>query len=387
MKKKALIVLGVMLLTALGVFFFFLPGYVGRRMNATIEAPPYAASERAKALHKTLLVADLHADTLMWDRDLLERGDWGHVDLPRLVEGNVAAQAFTVVTKTPRGMNIESNSGDTDNITLLAMAERWPVSSWINLTERALYQARLLHEASARSNGKLVILRTSQDVTKFLERRKTEPEIVAGFLGLEGAHALEGEVKNLDRLFDAGFRMIGLAHFFDNEMAGSAHGVEKYGLTDKGRELVWRMEERRVFIDLAHASPKTIDDVLRIAAQPVIVSHTGVKGTCNNRRNLSDDQLKAIALNGGIVGIGFWDTAVCGRDAAAIAKAIRHAANIMGVDRVALGSDYDGAIEAPFDATGVVQITDALLREGFNEDEIRKIMGENVIRVLQLYLP
>jgi microsomal dipeptidase-like Zn-dependent dipeptidase len=232
-----------------------------------------------------------------------------------------------------------------------------------------------------------VILRTGQDVTNFLERRKTDGEIVAGFLGLEGAHALEGDVNNLDRLYDSGFRMIGLAHFFDNEMAGSAHGVDKYGLTDKGRELVWRMEEKRVFIDLAHASPKTIEDVLRIAAQPVIVSHTGVKATCDNNRNLSDDQLRAIANNGGIVGIGFWDTAVCGNDAAAIARAIRHAADIMGVDHVALGSDYDGAIEAPFDATGVVQITDALLREGFDEDEIRKIMGENVIRTLQLYLP
>lgn len=387
MRKKVFIVLGAILLAALGVFFFFLPGYVGQRMNATLDNPPYAASEMAKALHKKLLVADLHADTLMWDRDLLQRGDWGHVDLPRLVEGNVAAQAFTVVTKTPRGMNIESNRGDTDNITLLAMAERWPVTSWINLTERALYQARRLHEASTRSNGKLVILRTRQDVTNFLERRKTEPEIVGGFLGLEGAHALEGVVSNLDRLYDAGFRMIGLAHFFDNEMAGSAHGVEKYGLTGKGRELQRRMEEKRVFIDLAHASPKTIDDVLRTATRPVIVSHTGVKGTCDNKRNLSDDHLKAIANNGGIVGVGFWDTAVCGRDAAAIAKAIRHAANIMGVDHVALGSDYDGAIEAPFDATGIVQITDALLREGFKEDEIRKIMGENVIRMLHLYLP
>ena len=387
MRKKVYIVLGAILLVALGFFFFFLPGYVGRRMNATRGEQPYAASERAKALHKTLLVADLHADTLMWDRDLLKRGDWGHVDLPRLVEGNVAAQSFTVVTKTPRGMNIESNSGDTDNITLLALAERWPVTSWINLTERALYQARRLDEASSRSNGKLVILRTAQDVTNFLERRKTDTEIVAGFLGLEGAHALEGDVNNLDRLYDAGFRMIGLAHFFDNEMAGSAHGVKKYGLTDKGRELVWRMEEKRVFIDLAHASPDTINDVLRIAAQPVIVSHTGVKATCDNTRNLSDDQLKAIANNGGIVGIGFWDTAVCGSDAAAIARAIRHAADIMGVVHVALGSDYDGAIEAPFDATGIVQITDALLREGFDEDEIRKIMGENVIRTLQLYLP
>src|SRR5215471_456942 len=387
MRKKVYIILGAILLVALGLFFFFLPGYVGRRMNATIGEPPYAASERAKALHKNLRVADLHADTLMWDRDLLKRGDWGHVDLPRLVEGNVAAQAFTVVTKTPRGMNIESNSGDTDNITLLAIAERWPVTSWMNLTERALYQARRLQEASARSNGKLVILRTRQDVTNFLERRKTDTEIVGGFLGLEGAHALEGKTANLDRLYDAGFRMIGMAHFFDNEMAGSAHGVEKYGLTDKGRELARRMEEKRVFIDLAHASPKTIDDVLRIATRPVIVSHTGVKGTCDNTRNLSDDHLKAIANNGGIVGIGFWDTAVCGGDAAAIAKAIRHAANVMGVDHVALGSDFDGAIEAPFDATGMVQITDALLREDFNEDEIRKIMGENVIRLLQSYLP
>jgi len=387
MKKKVFIALGVLLLAALGVFFFFVPGYVGRQMNVTLNPPPYEASEQAKALHKRLLVADLHADTLMWNRDLLKKGDWGHVDLPRLIEGNVAVQAFTVVTKTPRGMNIESNSGDTDNIMLLALAERWPVASWTNLTERALYQARRLREASERSNGELMILRTRQDVKNFLERRKTEREIVGGFLGIEGAHALEGDVSNLDRLYDAGFRMIGMAHFFDNEMAGSAHGVAKYGLTDRGRELVKRMEEKRVFIDLAHASPRVIDDVLRMATRPVIVSHTGVKGTCDNTRNLSDDQLKAISLNKGIVGVGFWDTAVCGRDAAAIAKAIRHAVGVMGVDCVALGSDYDGAIEAPFDASGVAQITDALLKEGFKDGEIRKIMGENVIRALQVYLP
>ncbi|HEY8459487.1 MAG TPA: peptidase M19, partial [Blastocatellia bacterium] len=144
MKKKVFIVLGAILLAALGVFFFFLPGYVGRRMNATTGAPPYSASEKARALHKTLTIADLHSDALMWDRDLLKKGDWGHVDLPRLIEGNVTAQGFTVVTKTPRGMNIESNAGDTDNITPLAMAERWPVTSWLSLLQRALYQARRL---------------------------------------------------------------------------------------------------------------------------------------------------------------------------------------------------------------------------------------------------
>src|SRR5262249_56084116 len=113
-------------------------------------------------------------------------------------------------------------------------------------------------EGWGEGDGKVVIRGSRQGVINFLERHKRDREIVGGFLGIEGAHALSGDVSNLDRLYDAGFRMIGLAHFFDNEMAGSAHGVEKYGLTDKGRELVWRMEEKRVFIDLAHAAPGSI---------------------------------------------------------------------------------------------------------------------------------
>lgn len=385
--KKLLIGLIAILILAAIILFGFVPSYVGKDMNKTLNPPPYLASEAARELHSRLLVADLHADTLLWNRDLLKRGSWGHVDLPRLQEGNVAVQAFTVVTKTPRDMNIENNTGDTDNIKLLAFAELWPVAAWSNLTERALYQARRLHEAAEKSNGKLVILKTRSDVMKFLERRKVEKDVVAGFLGIEGAHALSGDVNNFDRLYDAGFRMIGMAHFFDNEMAGSAHGVAKYGLTDAGKTLVQKMQERNVFIDLAHASPQTIDDVLDVATRPVIVSHTGVKGTCNNTRNLSDEQLKRIGLTGGIVGIGFWDTATCGNDAKAIAKAMRHTVDLIGVDHVALGSDFDGAIAAPFDATGMIQITDALLQEGFDETQIRKIMGENVIRTLQFFLP
>jgi microsomal dipeptidase-like Zn-dependent dipeptidase len=385
--KKILLALLALLLLAAAIVFGFAPGYIGKDMNRTINPPPYDASPAARDLHKQLLVADLHADSLMWSRDLLEKGSWGHVDVPRLIEGNVAVQAFTVVTKTPRGMNIESNTGDSDNITLLAFAERWPMAAWSNLTERALYQARRLREAVGRSKGKLSLLQTREDVFNYLERRKTEPGLVAGFLGIEGAHALSGEVASLDRLYDAGFRMIGLAHFFDNEMAGSAHGAAKHGLTDKGRELVRQLEAKKVFIDLAHAAPKVIDEVLAIATRPVIVSHTGVKGTCNNTRNLSDEQLKALSLNGAVIGIGFWDTATCGTDAAAIARAIRHAVTVAGVDHVALGSDFDGAITAPFDTAGVVQITDALLKEGFREDEIRKIMGGNVIRTLQVGLP
>ncbi len=119
----------------------------------------------------------------------------------------------------------------------------------------------------------------------------------------------------------------------------------------------------------------------------MVVSHTGVKGTCNNNRNLSDDQIKAIAQKGGLIGIGYWDTAVCGKDAKAIAKAIHYVANLVGVEHVALGSDFDGAVVAPFDTTGLVEITDALLAEGFSENDIALIMGGNTIRILKENLP
>lgn len=385
--KKWLAILAILLLVVAGIFFLIVPAQVGKSMNQTIQTSPPAVSERARALHRTLFVADLHADTLLWSRDLLDRGSWGHVDLPRLIEGNVAWQNFTVVTKTPRGMNIENNDAGSDNITLLAIAERWPVATWNRLLERALHQARRLHQAAARSNGQLIVIRSREDVRNFLERRKSNPTLVAGMLGLEGAHALEGKVANLDRLYDAGYRMIGITHFFDNEMGGSAHGSTKPGLTPEGRELVRKLQEKHVFIDLAHASPQVIDEVLAMATRPVIVSHTGVKGTCDNTRNLSVEQLKGIARTGGIVGIGYWDTAVCGRDAKAIARAIKYTIDLIGPERVALGSDYDGAVEAPFDTTGLVQITDALLQEGLSEGQIRLVMGENALRIFQYYLP
>jgi membrane dipeptidase len=385
--KRLLIFLIVIIIIGLGVFFFVVPAQVEKSMNRTLTSPPYSASERAVELHRKLLVADLHADSLLWARDLLERGTRGHVDVPRLIDANVAVQAFTIVTKTPRNMNIENNTGDTDNITLLAMAERWPIKAWSSLTERALYQAHKLQSVADRSNGKFTLIRTSADLSAYLDRRAKDPQITAGFLGIEGAHALDGNLDNIDRLFDAGVRMMAPTHFFDNDIGGSAHGVAKGGLTDKGREMIRRMEAKKMIVDVAHASPRTIDDVLAIATRPVVVSHTGVKGTCDNTRNLSDDQLKGIAKTGGVIGIGFWDTAVCGTDAKAVAKAIRYTADLVGVDHVALGSDNDGAVTAPFDITGVVEITDALLQEGFSDEDIAKIMGGNTLRVLKELLP
>ncbi len=385
--KKFLIALAIIIVIGLLILFFVVPAQVEKGRNTTLNPPPYAASEKAKALHAKLLVADLHADSLLWNRDLLERASYGHVDVPRLIDGNVAVQAFTIVTKTPRNMNIEANDDSTDNITLLAFVERWPFAALSSLKERALYQASRLHKFAERSNGKLTIIKTANDLNNYLERRKNDANITAGFLGIEGAHALDGDLNNLEVLFNAGIRMMAPTHFFDNDIAGSAHGVKKDGLTEKGKEMIRRMEAKHMIVDIAHAAPRTIDDVLAMATRPVVVSHTGVKGTCDNTRNLSDEHLKGVAKTGGVVGIGYWDTATCGNDAKAIARAIRYTANLIGTDHVALGSDYDGAIPAPFDTTGVVQITDALLEEGFSEEEIAKIMGGNVIRLLKDLLP
>lgn len=379
------VIAGVLALAALAVAV--LPGIVEARHNRVLPRPRTRVAARARELHWRLRIADLHADSLLWGRNLLLRSSRGQVDLPRLTEGNVALQAFTVVTKTPRGLNIERNDDGSDDITRLAIVSRWPPRTWTSLKERALYQAQRLNDSARRSGGRLTVVRSAADLQAFLERRASEPGIVAGLLGLEGAHALEGDPAAADQFYDAGFRMIGLAHFFDNEFGGSAHGVRKGGLTAKGRELLRRLEARGMLLDLAHASPASIDDALAAARRPVVVSHTGVRGTCDNARNLSDAQLRAIAANGGVIGIGFWDTAVCGSDARAIARAVAYAVRVAGAEHVALGSDFDGAVTTPFDAAGLVLLTDALLAEGLSEAELRAVMGENTLALLARSLP
>ncbi len=382
MKRIRWVVLFLLMLVAV---WLALPGIVERRFNHVLHAGPYQASVQAQELHRKLIVADLHADSLLWGRNLLHRSGTGHVDVPRLAEGNVAIQAFTVVTTSPRGLNIYKNSDATDQIRLIAMFEGWPPRTWNSPKQRALYQAERLRNFAGESKGALVLIRSRADLQQFLTTRSNRS--VAGFLGSEGAQPLEGDLKNLDELYAAGFRMMAPTHFTDTAMGSSASGMNKAGLTELGRQWVRAMEARRMIIDLAHASPVTLRDVTAMATRPLLVSHTGVKGTCNNPRNLSDDELRAVARTGGVIGIGLWDTATCGKDAQATARAIRYAVRIVGVEHVALGSDFDGGTTTPFDASGWPLITEALLKEGFSEEEIRKIMGENVVRVLMEALP
>ena len=372
----------------LGLAFWLGPRLVAFHLNPVLPTESDGVDKAAADLHESLIVADLHTDALLWDWSLLDRRGAGHVDLPRLVEGRVAVQAFTVVTQVPRGMNLESNTDDSDLIGPLAVLQLWPPRTWSGgLLDRALHQADKLRRAAADSGGRLAIVTTRDELDAFLAARAPGEAMVAGLLGLEGAHALEGDPQNVDVLFEAGFRMIGLTHFFDNEVGGSAHGAEKGGLTGMGRQALDRMETLGMLVDLAHASPALIADVAGRATRPVVVSHTGVRGTCPNARNLEDAAVEAIAATGGVIGIGLWPEAVCGETAADWARAVRYTVDLVGAGHVSLGSDWDGAVPAIVDAAGTARLTAALLDAGLGPDEIAGVMGGNAIRVLSAVLP
>ena len=299
----------------------------------------------------------------------------------------MGVQVFSAVTKTPRGLNFEHNEGTTDNITPLVIAQRWPLRTWTSLAERARYQAQRLQRLADDSEGRFVLLRNRSDLAQFIEQRRSGNKLSAGLLAIEGMHALDGDPDNLKQLYQAGFRMMGLTHFFDNPIGGSAHGATKGGLTEFGLTMVREMERLGIIVDLAHASPQLITDVLDVAQQPVVVSHTGVTGTCPRMRNLSDSQLRSVANNGGLVGIAFFREATCGSDVASIVRAIAYTAQLIGIDHVALGSDFDGAVTTPFDVTGLPVLTAALVTAGFSAADIEAIMGGNVIDLLQRTLP
>lgn len=381
--RRWLIALLLIIALAALAFFALAPGIIERGTNQIDGKPLPQVSERAKALHKTLTIVDLHSDTLLWKRDILDRATRGHMDLPRLEDGNVALQILASTTKSPKGQNYDANSGDTDNITSLVIAQLQPVRTWNSLLERSLWHAEKLHRAVAASDGKLRAVATAADLDALLAARKGKPLNTGALLSLEGLHPLEGKLANLDKLYAAGFRMAGLTHFFDNDLAGSMHGLKKGGLTPFGRQVVTAMEAKGMIVDIAHCSNACVADILKMARRPVVSSHGGVQATCKVNRNLSDEQIRGVAATGGLVGIGYWDAAICDTSPASIAKAMKHVRDLVGIDHVALGSDYDGATTVRFDTSKLVQVTQALIDAGFSDDEIRAAMGGNAVRVLK----
>ncbi|MEE4360651.1 MAG: membrane dipeptidase [Pseudomonadales bacterium] len=377
----------IVLAAALGIGLTLAPGIVERGMNRVVPHAPWAVSEAARTLHDTLRIADWHSDSLLWDRDLLVAGSRGHVDVPRLEHGRVTLQVFTAVTKSPAGQNYERNSADSDNITLLTVVQQWPVRTWKSLTERALHQAERLHDFAARAPDRLVVVTDRASLARALAARSDGAGPVIGVLGIEGMHALDGELANLDRLWAAGYRIFGLTHFFDNALGGSLHGTSGAGLTDFGRAVVTEIERRGGIVDLAHASPQVVEDLLAMSSRPPIISHTGLAGACATPRNIPDALMQQVAAKGGLIGIGYWDAAVCDISPAGVARSIAYGIDLLGADALSLGSDYDGATEVAFDTSELAGLTQALLDAGVDASSIRGIMGENTLAFLLAQLP
>ena len=385
--RKTLFYTLLALLILVGGFFAIAPPVADKLINKVHEHAPFPVSEEATALHQSLIVGDWHADSTLWNRDLEQYNTRGHVDIPRLQEGNVAFQMFTIVTKSPSGLNYDKNDAESsDDITRLAYVQRWPSSTWNNLTERALYQADKLHQLATDSD-QFSLVTSQATLQAFMAAKATRPQLVAGLIGIEGGHALEGKLDNIDALYNKGVRMVGLQHFFDNRLGGSLHGISQQGLTEFGAQAVIKMEQMNIIIDVSHSSEATVKDVLALANRPVVVSHTGFKGHCDTNRNIADELMVEIANRGGIIAIGYWDAAVCGSTPADVADAIIYGIQLVGEDHLSLGSDYDGAIATSFDTSELAALTHALLAKGVSETAIRKVMGENMLRFLQQNLP
>jgi microsomal dipeptidase-like Zn-dependent dipeptidase len=386
MKKYQFFVL--IALTGLVIFFTFAPRLVDDSANVVLPHQVYSISEPANQLHKTLLIGDWHADSLLWTRDLGKEMSYGHLDIPRMQRGNIGLQMFTTVTKSPMGLNNVSNQADSlDSITLLAVTQRWPLATWNSLAERALYQGQKLHELIARESDNVMLITSQSKLREFVERRTVNPDFIGALLGTEGSHALEGDLDNIQRLFDKGFRMMSLQHFFDNKLGGSLHGISGDGLTSFGREAVGKMTALGIMLDVSHSSEKVVAEVLALTDRPLLISHTGFQGHCLSPRNISDSLMQDIAEEGGLIAVGYWDSAICGTSPATVAQAIIYGINLVGEDHVALGSDFDGSVTTAFDGGELPAVTHELLKAGVTETQVRKVMGLNMLGYLQRNLP
>ena len=386
MKRFIKILFGLLFLIIIGaatyIFGVVVPGQ-DAKMNAVTAHAPYPVSEAAKTLHADMLIVDLHSDSLLWRRNPEKRWERGHVDLPRLREGGVDIQVFSAVTKSPRGLNFDGNDADApDDIKMLAYVQLWPQRTWNSIYERAAFQAQRLQAIEKRSKNKLVIARKKSDLNQ------ADGTLIALLL-TEGSHPLEGNIANIARLYDEGYRAMGLQHFFDNELGGSMHGRSQAGLTQFGREAVMEMERRNIMIDVAHSSRQVVRDVLAITKAPIFISHGGTISGCPKtaNRNLPDEILKQIAARGGLLGVGYFGGAICDISPKGIAKEIIHAVDLLGEDAVALGSDFDGTVTTSLDTSELASITHQLMAQGMAKPQIRKVMGENARRYFADNLP
>jgi membrane dipeptidase len=254
---------------------------------------------------------------------------------------------------------------------LKAFHDLWPPTTWFSPWERLLYQLgrpRSWTGASLATDASAI-------------RRNHADGKLSYFHGVEGAHAIEGKLSRVSELRERGVLFIGLVHLRDNEIGGSSSGTDR-GLTELGRKLIGEMNRSGVLIDLAHASTTTFFEAVELTTLPPIVSHSGVRAVHDTWRNLADDQIRAVAARGGVVGVMLAPPALRAKSVEEAVRHLEHVIEVGGEDAAAIGSDFDGYVDPAIDASGLPALTELLLRRGHSEERVRKFLGENVLRVL-----
>jgi membrane dipeptidase len=373
-----------------------------------VAASAQAVSEKAKKLQSSSIVVDTHDDTtqrlLDPTFDLAARQTDGNIDIPRMREGGLTAIFFSI---------------------------------WIpgkimgpEAVQKALKQIDAVRETVRKHPNELVLATTADDVRAAKQQNK-----IAALMGVEGGHMIGNDLSVLRTFAALGVRYMTLTHMENNEWADSSTAKPEHnGLTDFGKDVVREMNRLGIIVDISHVSDKTFHDVLATTKAPVFASHSSCRSLCNAARNMSDEMIGELATNGGVIQINYhvgflsqefrdYEAAHpdaekeineevkkrCGDNESCksvagdqvvrdfmeagklprvdwnlIVEHIDHAVKIAGPDHVGLGSDFDGAV-MPMgmqDVTHIPQITDALLKKGYTESDIRKILGENTLRVL-----
>ncbi|MCA2977482.1 MAG: membrane dipeptidase [Myxococcaceae bacterium] len=321
-------------------------------------------------LHRRVPIADGHADSLMWNRDLNQASERGHVDFPRLREAGVKIQAFTIVT---RGLPL------VDGFELLMRKEGWPSAARAGEWARCLWQVGNLERYCAESRGVAAVTGARAALTDNLAAGR-----LSAIIGIEGAHAIEGRVDRVAELARRGVRFMSLTHLSNNELGGTSTPLMgNRPLTPLGHEVLDAMGQHGMAIDVAHASPAMLPSLLAHPAARPFCSHAGVRGATPLWRNLDDATLKAIADKGGVVGIIFAPQFLGGRRLDDVARHVEHALDVMGEDGVALGSDFDGLIPLPQgmrDVRDLRRLTEVLVARRLPVRVVEKVLGHNFRR-------
>ncbi|MEE8570856.1 MAG: dipeptidase [Candidatus Bathyarchaeia archaeon] len=332
-------------------------------------------NDNVRRLHFNATVFDTHCDTLkclspyftssrdsMWsDRSSIGlggRSDIGHVDIPRLKEGGVDCQVFAISS----------------------LRERNPQYA----LRTALHMLDIFYSECLKNKDSIAPATSHKEIMKTLDQGKT-----AALLSIEGADVLEGNLGVLRIFYRLGVRMVGLVHSLRNQLAdGVTDSRTGGGLSEFGVKVVEELNRLGILIDVSHLNDAGFWDLIEVSTEPIMASHSNSRAVCDHARNLTDDQIRALADKGGVMGINFSPSFIhpTRADIAGVVDHIDHIVKLVGVDYVGLGSDFDGIRGTPIgleDASKMPNITSELVQRGYSKEDIRKILGENHLRLFK----